>query len=279
MMNVTQEICKGFSKQASVYEKNAKAQNEIGRRLFERLDYLKMQPRFVLDLGCGAGQFTDLLKKRYPQAQIVGLDLSEAMLLESKKKQHQDNNWHLVAGAMQNLPFDSQVFDLVFANQVIHWAPSLPLVFNELNRIMCNEGCLMFTTLGPDTFIELKQTWQQVHAFRHTNDFIDMHDIVDMLVASCLLDPVIDREVLTLQYPDLQTLLKSLQSQGVRNIHTKRNQGLTGKNAWALFEAAYKKLITTEAKYPLTYEVIYGQAWKGQKGVNETYIPVSILKT
>lgn len=56
-MTVNNEISKAFSKHADDYERVAKVQKEIGSRLFERLQYLKIAPRRILDLGCGPGFF------------------------------------------------------------------------------------------------------------------------------------------------------------------------------------------------------------------------------
>ncbi len=85
-MNLNTEICNAFNKHAQEYEQAAKVQNEIGERLFDRLQYLKISPRYVLDLGCGTGLFTQMLKKFYPKSEIIGVDISHAMLLQAKKK-------------------------------------------------------------------------------------------------------------------------------------------------------------------------------------------------
>ncbi|WP_094091530.1 malonyl-ACP O-methyltransferase BioC [Legionella clemsonensis] len=282
-MNLTIEICNTFNKHAADYEQAAKVQNEIGRRLFERLDYLKINPRYVLDLGCGPGMFTQLLKKKYPQAEIIGLDLARNMLLQAKKKQGWwRNKWSLVNGNMTSLPFAAGTFDLIFANQSIHWGSPLTLVIRELNRVMNTQGCLMFSTLGPDTFKELKQAWQTANHYAHANEFQDMHDIGDNLLQEKFLDPVVDMELLTVHYDNLKKLLSNLKAQGVRNTNPKRNGGLTGKYAWHLFAETYKTLRTVEGKYPLTYEVVYGHAWKGHQHSHgtgtETLIPVSQIQ-
>ncbi len=282
MMNLTIEICNSFNKQAPNYEKAAKVQQEIGERLFERLAYFKISPRYVLDLGCGAGFFTSLLKKHYPQATVIGLDIAYSMLKQAKKKQHWWRKWPLINADMLSLPFANGSFDLIFANQVIHWSPSLALVIRELNRVMNQEGCLMFSTLGPDTFKELKKAWQAVHHYAHANDFVDMHDIGDCLLSESFLDPVVDMELLTVHYPDLKKLIQNLKAQGVRNINRARSNGLIGKKAWQTFNNAYAQLKTAEEKYPLSYEVVYGHAWKGnqtltQAGI-ETFIPISSIK-
>lgn len=283
MMSLNIEICNTFNKHASEYEQAAKIQNEIGQRLFERLDYLKINPRYILDLGCGTGLFSLQLKKKYPQAEIIGLDLAQNMLLEAKKKQGWwRNKWPLINGDMTRLPFASGSFDLIFANQTIHWAQSLEQVFGELNRVMNNQACLMFSTLGPDTFKELKQAWSIADSYAHTNEFADMHDVGDSLLKERFLDPVVDMELLTVHYGDLRKLLINLKSQGVRNINRMRNEGLTGKHAWQVFTDAYQEHRTNEGKFPLTYEVVYGHAWKGsQHRVGdgaEVFIPISQIK-
>jgi malonyl-CoA O-methyltransferase len=281
-MNLNAEICNSFNKHAFEYEKAAKIQNEIGRRLFERLDLLKINPKFVLDLGCGTGLFTKLLKKKYPKAHVIGLDLAIEMLSESKKKLGWITKWSLVNGDMTSLPFASGLFDLVFANQVIHWSESLPDVLRELSRVMNTNGCLMFSTLGPDTFKELNKAWSFDATFAHSNLFADMHDVGDALMQQRFIDPVVDMEQLTVQFNSLRQLLQSLRAQGVRNINTKRNQGLTGKKAWLGFEKGYEALLTPEKKYPLSYEVVYGHAWKGDVGMDAkgtiTTIPINSIK-
>jgi malonyl-CoA O-methyltransferase len=264
-MNLIIEICNAFNKHAGEYEQAAKVQHEIGERLFERLHYLKINPRYVLDLGCGTGIFTLLLKKQYPKAHVIGLDLAHAMLMLANKKQGWRRKCHLVNANMAVLPFPAGFFDLVFANQVIHWSQSLVTVFRELNRVMNIGGCLMFSTLGPDTFKELKQAWVKADNHAHANDFIDMHDLGDCLLTECFLDPVVDMELLKVHYSNLKQLVCSLKAQGVRNINQARNNGLTGKDAWQRFETNYTTLCTNDGKYPLSYEVIYGHAWKGEQ--------------
>jgi malonyl-CoA O-methyltransferase len=282
MMTLSTEICNAFNQHAHSYEKAALVQNEIGLRLFERLDYLKIMPRYVLDLGSGTGLFSKALKQRYPDAVIIGLDLAFAMLTETKKKQGWRHKWPLVNGSMTALPFDDGVFDLVFANQVIHWSESLSLVFSELYRVMRVGGCFMFSTLGPDTFTELTKAFAVADNYAHCNTFQDMHEVGDCLKKLQFQDPVVDMEKITVHYGELSKLLLSLKAQGVRNTNTARNRGLTGRHSWQVFEQAYQQYRTEEGKYPLTYEAIYGHAWKGETcapiNPHETRILVSEIR-
>jgi malonyl-CoA O-methyltransferase len=281
IMRFPEEVCNAFHRQAAEYEAAARVQRDIGEQLFERLDYLKIQPNYVLDLGCGTGLFSARLKKKYPKAVVVSVDIAHGMLVEAKAKSRwPKKSMHCVRADMHALPFKPNVFDLVFSNQVLHWSSEWPALMREVNRVMHAGGCLMFSTLGPDTFLELRE--EKPSAFAHANAFLDMHDIGDILLAERFLDPVVDMDKLSVHYGSLQALLRSLRQQGVRNMNTKRNPGLTGRHAWAAFEASVQQHQTETGKYPLTYEVVYGHAWKGEERVTsagvETSISVSDLR-
>ncbi|MDF1757301.1 MAG: malonyl-ACP O-methyltransferase BioC [Legionellaceae bacterium] len=273
-MNRKKEICNAFNASACNYEQVAEVQNEIGNRLFQRLEYLKIQPKNILDLGCGPGTFTAKLKDRYPKARVFGLDLALEMLKISKSKQGWMKKWSSISADMSQLPFIDEQFDLIFSNQVIHWAPIVD-VLRELNRVLAKGGCLMFSTLGPDTFQELKCAFSAVDNFDHVNGFLDMHDIGDCMLRERFSDPVIDMEVLSVHYPSLKDLLYGLKSQGVINISPNRNKGLTGKNSWSKFQNEMLKYRTETDKYPLTYEVVNGHAWKGDDKKSEQSIEAS----
>ncbi|KTD80500.1 malonyl-ACP O-methyltransferase BioC [Legionella waltersii] len=280
-MTTNLEISKAFSKSVDDYEIAAKVQQEIGNRLLERLQYINLNPRYILDLGCGPGGFSRALKNAYPKAQVVALDLSLPMLKKAKTKMSWRRKWSLLAADMVKMPLPSGLFDLVFANQAVHWGSSLKAVFREINRVMTVNGCFMFTTLGPDTFIELKKAWSGVNEHAHVNEFLDMHDVGDCLLSERFVEPVVDMENLSVHYDSLDQLVRSLKAQGVKNINPQRNQGLTGKRAWQEFKTNYSLMRLVTGKFPLSYEVVYGHAWKGEQrntdsGV-ETFVPLSKL--
>lgn len=264
MTNINQEIRDAFNSAAITYTDAAKVQCEIGRRLLARLDYFKINPRFILDLGCGPGVLTSLLQARYPDACVVGLDLAFLMLQQAKS-----SHPLLVHADMCALPFNFGSFDLVFANQVIHWAPCFKSLLQEIHRVMRIDGCFMFSTLGPDTMDELKQAFAAIDGYAHTHDFVDMHERGDALLAAQFIDPVMDMEHLTVHYQKPQDLLWSIKAQGVRNLHEQRRLGLMGKVAWGRLLGALEAQKTPEGQYPLTYEVIYGHAWKGAQQRND----------
>lgn len=272
------EVRRSFAKAAICYDAVAKIQIEIGQRLIERLDYFKIEPTRILDLGCGTGYFSSDLKKRYPKAQIVSVDLTHSMLLESKAKQSWRKKWHNVNADASNLPFLQDSFDLIFSNQMMHWVNPIDDFFKEVTRVLSPTGALLFSTLGPDTFTEIVSAWQHTD-YQHVNHFYDMHDVGDKLLHNNFSDPVVDMETITLKYRDVYSLLHDLKQQGVKNINRARNQGLTGKSQWKTFISQYEQLKDSNGLIPLTYEVIYGQAWGKQAPQNsgEIRVPASSI--
>jgi trans-aconitate 2-methyltransferase len=74
-------------------------------------------PRRIVDLGCGPGNSTAVLRQRWPHAAITGLD-SSAELLEAARRDHPDIDFGLGDIAVWG---PSQPFDLVFSNAALQW--------------------------------------------------------------------------------------------------------------------------------------------------------------
>jgi malonyl-CoA O-methyltransferase len=108
---------------------------------------------------------------------------------------------------------------------------------------------LLFSTLGPDTLKELRSAAgaSRVHAF------IDMHDLGDMLVAAGLSAPVMDMELIGIEYGAGERLLDDLRASGQTNARIDRPRGLAGRGFLREFRSAALRA---------TYEVVYGHAWK-----------------
>jgi malonyl-CoA O-methyltransferase len=73
-------VRRSFSRAASSYDEHAVLQREVGERLLQHLDPIRIAPRRVIDLGCGTGAAFDALRKRYPDAPLVGIDHALPML-------------------------------------------------------------------------------------------------------------------------------------------------------------------------------------------------------
>ncbi len=268
-------IRRSFSNASAQYSEKAVVQREIGERLLNRLDYFLLKPEAILDLGAGPGFFTKQLRKRFPKARLTAFDLSPEMLKTFKPGWFSKTN--RVAGDMMSMPFKDNSFDFVFANQVLHWGASFEDCFKEIARVLKPGGLLLFSTLGPDTFVELKNAFGAIDQYQHVNEFIDMHDIGDWLLQGAYKEPVVDMEYITVRYQSVRALCQDLKAQGVVNIHQARKPGLMTPRQWNRFLEAYQHYQDKEKRYPLTYEVIYGQAFAIDKNTSEVHIPISSI--
>lgn len=63
---------------------------------------------------------------------------------------------------------------MIWSNLAFQWCNDLEHTFAEMYRILRTDGLLMFSTFGPDTLKELRQSFAQADTFSHVNRFIDM---------------------------------------------------------------------------------------------------------
>jgi malonyl-CoA O-methyltransferase len=220
-------IAQAFSAAAATYDQAAIIEQEIGHRLIQRLDYLKITPQRILDLGSGTGYFTKRLQTLFPQAQIIGLDIAFGMT----KFASANSTLSYCGGDAEALPFTKHTFDLIFTNCCFPSITNLPQVFIELNSVLSKNGLLLFSTYGPDTLLELGLT----------NHWPDMHILGDLLLQHKFIDPVVDSERLTFTYKRMQTLLNDLKNTGNYAVDTSVVENLNSPCS-------------------VTIEVIYGHA-------------------
>jgi len=282
-------IRESFDRAAAGYDEVALLQREVGQRLLERLDLIKLQPQRIVDIGAGTGELSSTLSKRYKGCEVICLDLAPNMLKQARKRQSMMDKLfgkqRFICADAEHLPLADNSVDMVFSNFAIQWCADLDQAFAEFQRILKPDGLLLFTTFGPDTLKELRQAWRAVDNDVHVNSFIDMHDIGDALLRASLADPVMDTEHLTLTYKDGMGVMRDLKAMGAHNITSGRNHGLTGKQKLKQMLAAYEQFRTADDQLPATYEVVYGHAWGNEAPAKQqhdedgaVHIPLSQLR-
>ena len=254
-------IRKSFDRAAKSYNRAAILQEEVLLRLLQRLDYIRHQPDTLIDFGCGTGKAIASLQKRYPRCEIIGLDLAFSMLQESKKQYGMLRKKRVVNADMERMPFADNSFDMLFSNLALQWANDLYATFKELARIGKNGGLLMFTTFGPGTLKELRDSWAEVDQSPHVHQFIDMHDIGDAMMASGLVQPVVNAEIIRLEYSEFRQLLGDLKNIGASNADKNRSRGLMTPSKLKQLENNYQRLGYEKGKFIASYELVYGHAW------------------
>ncbi len=272
-----------FERASGAYEQSAVLQARVGDELLERLDFFKLSPQVVVDLGAGTGRMTGELKRRYRRAEVVALDVAPGMLREARRHMSFFRRFERVCADVRQLPFADASVDIAVSNVMLQWCGDLDAAFGEVRRVLKPDGVFVFTTFGPDTLRELRAAWATVDRYSHVNTFIDMHDIGDALVRAGLTEPVLDVDRMTLTYKNVLSLMRDLKTIGAHNVTEGRPRGLVGRGTLKRLEAAYESA-RRSGLIPATYEVIYGAAWgsAGKRGASvvdgEVHIPLRAIR-
>ena len=277
----TQQVRRAFSRSAAHYDAAAQLQHEVEARLLESLDYLDdpalalAPPRVVLDLGCGPGRAAAAMRRRWPRARVLALDLALPMLREAGKR---SGGWRqalraplrkpvdLVCADARALPLAEGSVDVLFSSLCLQWVEDLPATFAGFRRVLRPGGLLLVSTFGPDTLFELRNAFAQADALPHVSPFASIAQFGDALVYAGFLNPVLDRDEFTTAYPDLPALMRELRAIGATNALRSRRHTLTGKARFAAAAAAYAAERRADGTLPATWEVTTAMAWAPQPG-------------
>jgi malonyl-CoA O-methyltransferase len=250
--------------------------------MHERLALVKISPEHALDAGCGEGADILALQENFPDAHVLGVDGALPMLLTALGKQAAAQSsmnrllkkWlpakmgaglstapDLVCADFAQLPLGVNAVDLVWSNLALHWHPQPDRVFAEWRRVLKVDGLLMFSCFGPDTFKEVRAAFSKVDDAPHALPFVDMHDFGDMLVNAGFSTPVMDMETITVTYESVDKLMADVRAWGGNPLATRR-RGLLAGGAWQRIVHAFEQGRGADGRIPLTFEVIYGHAFR-----------------
>lgn len=285
-----QIVSQNLRDKASQYPIFAFVEQEMGRRLLESLDLIKINPTLILDLGSGTGHDAQTLGTRYPKAQIIQLDLSEAMLHVSKGKHNTTRldqagpasipaPTPVLCADAEAIPLQSNSVDMVFSNGLLPWLPDCDIIFKEIRRVLKAGGLFLFSSFGPDTLKECNQILSQMNMRNvHENALLmDMHDIGDQLVQASFESPVMDTSFLKLEYQSPFALLRDLHRTGWSYAVPSMIQSEL-KDFLKFFEKHYECYKEDARSYPATLEVVIGHAWCGIKKIENAELKTVELK-
>ena len=240
---------------------------EVGRRMQERLDVIRLQPQAWADWEPlrGGLQAHQNLRQRYAQSAfwLVAGQADEAARLQAQAVAPwwRPSRW-TGPHARLGVPPDASV-QMVWANMLLHQAADPQALIGQWHRALAVDGFLMFSCLGPDTLRELRAVHAAMGWPAPAHEFTDMHDWGDMLVQAGFAEPVMDMERITLTFETPERLLQELRELG-RNLHAGRFGGLRTpdwRRRW-LQAVAEQGTRDSGGRLKLTFEVIYGHALK-----------------
>ncbi|MFY7942241.1 MAG: class I SAM-dependent methyltransferase [Burkholderiaceae bacterium] len=258
---------------------------EIASRMAQRLTVIRLQPERIIDWWAGAGAADELLAQAYPRAQRIAVEASSAWQQRTTAQRQlpwwSAKRWTappqpvLLEGAS---PPKSQ---LLWSNMMLHAAIDPVAVIERWHGLLEAGGFLMFSCLGPGSLLGLRQVYQQRLWPAPATDFVDMHDLGDMLVRAGFADPVMDQELLTLTWATPQALLDELRLLG-GNAHPNRFAGLRTPGWKRQLLQSLEPLRGPDGRLQLHFEISYGHAFKAAprvKVASEARISVDDMRT
>ncbi|HVO67518.1 MAG TPA: class I SAM-dependent methyltransferase [Syntrophales bacterium] len=131
----------------------------------------------ALEIGCGNGHGTKLIKKYFNPQNIVGIDLDERMIRLAKRKNDDQSITFLVMDAA-NLNFPDKNFDVIFDFGMIHHIRNWKDCLKELRRVLKDDGKIILEDLSSDTF---KTHLGRIMKLLSDHPYADMYSTAEFL--------------------------------------------------------------------------------------------------
>lgn len=262
---IKQGIRRNFARRAGSYDRQACIQRLMAQGLLARLaDDLPRSGR-LLEIGCGTGYFTQLLKQSCNGAALVALDLDAALVTAARQRLGVDAGvaWLVADGET----LSQGRFNTIVANASFQWLTRPADSLAAYQRLLNPGGILAFSTLGPGTFRELAQSLGQAAAALNlaerpaiaAQDFLEEPAWSKLLAQAGFGQVRLAREWVTTAYPSVPVFLKSLQAMGATNPEPRP---FSPRLLKALIQA-YQDCYGADGAIPVSYEIIWAVARKG----------------
>ncbi|MCY4743585.1 methyltransferase domain-containing protein [Pelomonas sp. UHG3] len=252
---------------------------EVAARMAERLPLIKLKPARVLDVSPALGAGAAALRQAYPGAEMLWHEDDPVLAARVPPASWWRRLLGTGGGRLDALPARPEV-DMLWSNMALHAVPDLPAVLQRWQASVAVGGFVMFSCLGPDSFVELRPLFARAGWGRPAPDWWDMHDIGDLVLKAGFADPVMDQERVRLTWGDADSLLADLRALG-GNLAPMRFAGLRGRAWRRQLQAELEHLRDAQGRLALTLELVFGHAFKAAPRLTvapETHVTVDALR-
>lgn len=148
-------------------------------RVKQTLEHVKDTPRKILDYGCGQGKWTPLLRSVFPNAEIVGIDISEVAIAKASCK-FPHSRFLTLKG--DQAPLADSSFDLIFSFHVLEHALDIAAPIKDIGRLLHPGGyaCIIFPCGNKHSFEDrLVNLMQNGRALSAAGEYVFFYEIAD----------------------------------------------------------------------------------------------------
>ena len=131
-------------------KRHQKMAENFGKEYAEKLSSRGFQKGRILDAGCGFGGTDIFLAKKYPDSDIVGIDLSEPLLQKANlaaQAAELNERVRFEKGDVQQIPYGDNTFDVVLNINMVHLVEDPVNMLNELERVLVPKGILFIADI------------------------------------------------------------------------------------------------------------------------------------
>jgi len=151
-------MARNFSRYAYAYDRYSDVQREAAFELLRRIK--KGRFNRIMEVGCGTGNYTLLLREKFKKARIKAVDISDKMIEVAGDKLRNKGIEFMVADA-ENMDLNEE-FDLITSNACFQWFEDLERTLLRYRDLLRKNGVILFSTFGPFTFWELNSALRSV---------------------------------------------------------------------------------------------------------------------
>lgn len=233
---------------------------EVAGRLVDRMDVIKKEFPLVLDLGGGHGALSALLQARAGTQHLISTDISLPMAAQSPGA--------AVVADEEFLPFKSGSLDAIVSNLALHWTNDLPGALIQARNALKADGLFMAAVLGGESLKELRDALMTAElnvtggASPRVSPFIDLRDMGALMQRAGFALPVVDGDIITVDYSSPLKLMQDLRGMGAANATLGRLMKPTRRGV--IMEAAkiyHDKYADAQGRVPATFQIIYAIGW------------------
>ncbi len=258
-----------FSRHAKTYDEYAVVQKEMSHKLMGNIEI--DSPLNILEIGCGTGYLTALIAEKYPQSNIVALDLAPGMIEVAKERLSSLPSTTVKPIAFKcadaEAEFPQGPFDLIISNATFQWFNNPEqMALNVLDNLTPKGQCL-FSTFGNQTFAELGESFKLARLeleieedVRASQNFLTAYEWVMRLEKAkeelSVQAAITSHEALLPEYfEDCMAFFQSIKKIGANNASASRSK--SSPKFMQTVTDIYEKEYMTDKGLCATYHALY----------------------
>ncbi len=221
----TISIAARFSAGADNYDKKAGVQQAVAEILDRMFPALPPPERYakkdipvatrILEIGCGTGLLTLLIRRRYPELWIDAVDVSARMIAQARTRLGFDKRIRWRVADLRNVPANCP-YPLIVSSSSLHWICPLEEGLTKLAACLAANGCLVFSLMVRGTFGELRTSRLRVAPHKPPAGNLPTLQQVRRGLQYAGLTVLDERkEIRRVEYPSADAFLRQLHEQGL----------------------------------------------------------------